>query len=104
MSYIQVILANATGAAQSSTFEVEPGKPITLRAFGDLSNAETVGDLQYSGSDGGWEDAGDYTGAAKISLTNVLNTIIVEGAGTYRFDKDATTGSIGLELVRRGNL
>ena len=103
MSNAHELLAVTTATGQSDTFEVERGKPMTLRAFGDLSTAENVGDLQYKGSDNGWEDAGDYTGGAKITLTNVLNAIIVEGAGQYRVDKDATTGAIGIEVVRRGN-
>lgn len=98
MKSMKTILADATGAGQSSEFWVGTNETATVVAepIMDSTNKAT---LQITNDDGTtWIDAliGDTPESHELSATTTI--MKVHGPGLFRIDKDATTATIGIYL------
>lgn len=98
MRLMKTILADATGAGQSSKFWVGTNETATVIAEPILAGVEK-GTLQITNDDGTtWINAlnGDTPESNELSATTTV--IYVKGPGLYRIDKDATAGATGIYM------
>lgn len=105
----QVLLAAATGAGPSTSFEVKfadrpmESRPVTVSMGprADIGAAE-FGDLQKS-NDGGvtWDDVYENGAQVQLGLTN--NVIVLHGPGLFRINKDATANPVAVYLSTSSN-
>lgn len=93
---LQVLIAPATGALTSPTFQqsVADG-PCTIVA-GGLANAETA-TVQIQDASGNWQNV---PAAMAPQLTPTVPAAVLTAPGVYRVVKTATAATVGVALYR----
>lgn len=98
---IEVIFAAAAGTGNSAEFIVEgPHRPVCVRVYGALT-AAALGNIEYLGSDGGWESYTIDGTSPEVLHGTTRNSIMIEHPGTYRVAK-LTATVIGIEKISLG--
>ena len=92
MSLQVEILAKATGAANSSEFEVD-ARPVTVGMYPEANFAAETAQLQIKNPDGTWDDVYDDNGLILLGATRPQET--VWGGGTFRLEFIARTSAMG---------
>ena len=92
-----VLLAKATGAANSEDFQVI-GVPITIRVYPKANLAAETGLLKQKNPDGTYDDVYDLLGTV-IALGASMPQVSVTGAGTFRVEFSARTSAIGVSIM-----
>ena len=95
----RVILTAATAAGQSDDFTVRGvqragGNHAHLTAPG--IGAGEYGTVQKKNNDDTYTDY--YVNGGIQRISNVHTGVVVDAAGIYRIDKDATSGAVGIEI------
>ena len=93
-----IILAATTSAAQSADFTVRG----MMRAGGDHAHltapgiaGSEVATIQKKNADDSYSDY--YIDNVIQTITATNTGVVVDGAGIYRVDKDATAAAVGIE-------
>jgi len=97
-----IILAKATGAANSSDFTVS-AFDTTVRVYPKANLAAEVGYLKQKNPDGTYDDVYDINNNV-IALGATLPQVNVEGAGVYRVEFAARTAAIGVDVTVKSTL
>lgn len=98
----KLILSPTTDAAVSEKFGVSDRFLVTviLHATAGLTDGEYA-DIQVSHDLGtSWQDL--WEGDAQIRLHSKNTAIVLQGPGTYRVDKDASTNAAGVTTSSMG--
>lgn len=94
-----VILTATTSAAQSTDFTVTGiAKGVVEHAHltaPGIAGAE-VATVQKKNDDDSYSDY--YVGGTVQTITATNTGVVIDAAGVYRIDKDATAASVGVEL------
>ena len=97
MASEEVLLAKATGAANSKDFDVI-GVPVTVRVYPKANLAAETGVLVQKNPDGTYDDVYDMSNT-QIALGATMPQVSVHGAGTYRVEFAARTSAIGVSIM-----
>jgi len=97
-----IILAKATGAANSSDFTVS-AFDTTVSVYPKANLASEVGNLKQKNPDGTYDDVYDINNNL-IALGATLPSVNVEGAGVYRVEFAARTSAIGVFVTPKSTL
>ena len=96
MSEATIVLAKATGAANSSDFDVS-NVPLTVHAYPVANMAAETGLVKKKNPDGTYDAVYDM-GGTQAALGATLPQIMLDGAGTYRVEYAARTAAVGVTI------
>ena len=98
----KTILAKTTSAANSGSFFVKPGRPVTVYLYpqASLTAAENA-NLQRKDPEGTWQDVYDHGfkgSGGQVVLDTTVTGVVVAGEGEYRIELENPTNAIGVAV------